>query len=46
MKKKEYMKPSVKVVELQEECQILAGSPDAYGMNNTLIEEEQVTEGW
>jgi hypothetical protein len=40
------MKPSVKVVELQEECQILAGSVDSYGMNDGLIEEEEVDEGW
>lgn len=26
MTKKEYMKPSMKVVELQHKCQILAGS--------------------
>ena len=25
---------------------ILAGSADAYGMNKTLIEDEEVTEGW
>ena len=45
MTKKEYMKPTMEVVELQHECQILAGSVDANGMNDTLIDEE-VTEGW
>ena len=45
MIKKEYMKPSMEVVVLQQKCQILAGSVDANGMNNGLIEEE-VTEGW
>ena len=28
--KKEYMKPSMKVVELQHKCQILAGSGDIH----------------
>ena len=45
MAKKEYMKPSVKVVELQNKCQILAGSADVYGMNRSL-QEEEVEEGW
>ena len=45
MIKKEYMKPSMKVVELQQQCQILAGSVDANGMNNELLIEE-VDEGW
>ena len=44
MTKKEYMKPSVKVVELQQNCQILAGSPDACGMNPELQEDEEVDE--
>ena len=46
MIKKEYMKPSMKVVELQQKCQILAGSLDSNGMNRSLIEDEEVTEGW
>lgn len=46
MIKKEYMKPSMKVVELHHKCQILAGSADAYGMNKTLVEDEEVYEGW
>lgn len=45
MIKKEYMKPSVKVVELQQKCQILAGSLDGNGVNNTL-QDEGVDEGW
>ena len=46
MIKKEYMKPSLKVVELQQKCQILAGSKDVYGMNRTLIEDAEVDEAW
>ncbi|MBQ3768795.1 MAG: hypothetical protein II866_07355 [Prevotella sp.] len=45
MIKKEYMKPSMKVVKLQHKCQILAGSVDANGMNNDL-QGEEVIEGW
>ena len=45
MIKKEYMKPTMEVVELQHECQILAGSADAYGMN-TGLQDEEVTAGW
>ena len=45
MIKKEYMKPSMKVVKLQHKCQILAGSVDANGMNNEL-QGEEVIEGW
>jgi hypothetical protein len=50
MTKKEYIKPSMKVVELQHKCQILAESLDAYGMNRRLVtpddEEDLVDEGW
>ena len=45
MTKKEYMKPKMEVVKIQQQCQILAGSVDANGMNNGLIDDE-VTEGW
>ena len=45
MIKKEYMKPSVKVVELQQKCQILAGSLDGNGVN-TSLQGEEVDEGW
>ena len=43
--KKEYMKPEMAVVEIQQHCQILAGSVDANGMNKSLIDEE-VEEGF
>ena len=36
----------MEVVKIQQQCQILAGSVDAYGMNKTLIEDETVDEGW
>ena len=46
MTKKEYQKPAMEVIELQNKSMILAGSADAYGMNKTLIEDEEVVEGW
>ena len=45
MIKKKYIKPSEEVIELQYKSQILAGSPDVYGMNRGLLNEE-VDEGW
>lgn len=45
MTKKTYMKPTMQTVALKQCATILAGSPDAYGMNKKLIDEE-VTEGW
>ena len=45
-KKKKFEKPTMKVIELQHKSMILAESPDAYGMNKTLIEDEEVVEGW
>ena len=39
------MKPEMEVVKIQQQCQILAGSVDANGMNNGLI-DEAVDEGW
>ncbi|MCR4808973.1 MAG: hypothetical protein K5896_03840 [Prevotella sp.] len=36
MTKKAYMKPTLKVVELRQKHQILAGSVDEYGMNRQL----------
>ena len=36
----------MKTVELKQRTMILAGSADAYGMNKTLIEDEEVDEGW
>ena len=46
MTKKDYMKPTMRTVELKHRTMILAGSPDAYGMDKNLIEDEEVTEGW
>ena len=45
MIKKEYMKPTMQVVELQQKWQILAGSADANGMNIDLLDDE-VDAGW
>ena len=45
MTKKEYMKPEIEVVKIQQQSQILAGSIDANGMN-TDLQNEEVTEGW
>ena len=42
MNKKEYMKPSMKVVELQHKCQLLVGSVESNGMN-TKLQNEVVT---
>ena len=46
MIKKEYMKPTMQTVALKQRTAILAGSPDAYGMNKKLIDNEEVEEGW
>ena len=43
MKKKEYMKPEMQVVKIQQQCQILAGSTQ--GLNDNL-QNEEVTDGW
>ena len=45
MIKKEYMKPTMQVVELQHKCQILAGSADVNGMN-TGLQDDEVDAGW
>ncbi len=45
MTRKEYMKPTMKVVETKHRCQILAGSVDANGMNKNL-QNDEVDEGW
>ena len=42
--KKEYLKPTMEMVKLQHNHQILAGSSNA-GMNNQL-QEDEVNEGW
>ena len=44
--KKAYMKPAMQTVVLTQRTAILAGSPDAYGMDKNLIEDEEVSEGW
>ena len=36
----------MEIVEIQQKCQILAGSLDEYGMNKKLLEDEEVTEVW
>ncbi len=43
MIKKEYMKPTLKVVKIQQQSQILAGSN--FGVNDTL-QGEEVNEGF
>ena len=45
MIKKDYMKPEMQTVELKHKCQILAGSVDANGMNDELL-DETVDIGW
>ena len=35
----------MQIVVLENECQILAGSVDAYGMN-TGLQGDEVDEGW
>jgi len=45
MTKKEYMKPTMEVVELKQHTKILAGSVDAYGMNKSL-QDGEVDGGW
>jgi hypothetical protein len=46
MNKKAYMKPTMQIVALKQRTAILAGSPDAYGMNKKLIDNEEVEEDW
>ena len=45
MTKKEYMKPKMEVVKIQQQRQILAGSVDANCMN-TDLQNEDVIVGW
>ena len=45
MTKKEYMKPTMRTVELKHRTMILAGSADTYGMNKS-VQEEEVDEAW
>ena len=46
MTKKEYMKPMIRVVELQHRTMILTGSLDANGMNRNIVTNEEVDEAW
>ena len=46
MTKKEYMKPTMTVNEVDLDIQILAGSADAYGMKETLIDDGEVDVAW
>jgi len=46
MTKKEYMKPTMQTVELKHRTMILAGSPDAYGMNTNLVTDEEAEDAW
>ena len=43
--KKEYMKPTMQMVELKHKCHILTGSVDANGMNNKL-QNDEVVDAW
>ena len=43
MIKKEYLKPEIEVVMIQQQSQILAGSQQ--GLNDNL-QDEEVIEGW
>jgi hypothetical protein len=45
MTKKEYMKPTMRTVELKHRTMILAGSVDAYSMNRRL-QDEEVDSAW
>ena len=45
MTKKEYMKPTMRTVELKQRTMILAGSLDKYGMSKSL-QSEEVEEAW
>ena len=45
MIKKDYMKPEMAVVKIQQHCQILAGSVDANGINDEL-QDDEVDAGW
>ena len=46
MTKKEYMKPTMQTVVLEQRTMILAGSLNEYGMNKSVIEDQEVDEGW
>lgn len=42
MKKKDYERPSIEVVELKQQCHILAGSTTSADIDVTLEEEEWI----
>ena len=49
--KKQYMKPEMQMLELKQNCHILAGSTDAFGMNTQLQDTssspaDEVTDAW
>ena len=46
MKKKTYEQPTMEVVKLQSQVQMLIGSPDVNGMNQQLQVTEEVPLGW
>ena len=46
MKKQEYMKPTMQIVELRQRTMILSASTDEYGMNRNLNRTEEVDEAW
>ena len=50
MTKKEYMKPTMRTVELKHRTKILIGSNDEYGMNRQLQGrnkmEDEVDQAW
>jgi len=46
MTKKEFMKPTIRTVELKHCTMILAGSVDTNGMNDELQDDETVDYAW
>ena len=44
MVKKEYLKPTMVVVKIQQQSQILAGS--SYGMKTELSSDDDVEDAW
>ncbi len=45
MKKKEYIQPTIKVVQIHHTCRILSGSGEAPEVNENL-QEEEVNYAW
>lgn len=46
MTKKDYMKPTMQIVQLKRRMKILAGSNNEYGMNKNLVDDEEATSAW